>query len=141
MNDEREPLVIFNQQGRIHVGTVCASRVLKSINIAEFGNEVLDYVRSNPGLNLLLNFESVDYLSSAVLTELLRINQAMEQVRGRLRLCAVSPTIQEIFQITRLDSVFSIHGESIALDIRRFERAIEIEEEEALWKNAGPRHQ
>ena len=139
MNNDREPLVIFNQQGHIHIGTVCASKVLKTINIAEFGNEVLEYIKAHPGLNLLLNFESVDYLSSAVLTELLRINQAMAQVRGRLRLCAISPTIREIFEITRLDSVFSIHGENIALDLKRFERAIEIEEEEALWKNAGPK--
>lgn len=138
MRSEREPLVIFNQQDRIHIGTVCASSVLKSINIAEFGNEILEYVKAHPALNLLLNFESVDYLSSAVLTELLRINQAVEQTRGRLRLCAISPTIKEIFEITRLDSVFSIHGESLALDIRRFERAIEIEAEEAQWKNAGP---
>jgi anti-anti-sigma factor len=140
MSNDREPLVIFNQQGQIHIGTVCASQVLKSINIAEFGNEVVEYVKSNPGLNLLLNFESVDYLSSAVLTELLRVNQAVEQSRGRLRLCAISPTIKEIFAITRLDSVFSIHGESLALDIKRFERAIEIEAEESLWNNAGPKH-
>ena len=140
MNNEREPLVVFNQQGRIHIGTVCASQVLKSINIAEFGNEVLAYIKANPGLNLLLNFESVDYLSSAVLTELLRVNQAIQHSRGRLRLCAISPTIKEIFEITRLDSVFSIHGESLAMDLKRFERSLEIEDEEALWKNAGPKH-
>ncbi len=140
MNEAQEPLVIFNQQGRIHIGTVCASRVLKSINIAEFGNEVVAYVKANPGLNLLLNFESVDYISSAVLTELLRVNQTIEAARGRLRLCAISPTIKEIFEITRLDAVFSLHGEGVNLDLKRFERAIEIEEEETLWETGGAKH-
>lgn len=138
MSNSAEPLVVFNQQGRIHVGTVCSDRVLNTINIAEFGNEVCDYVAANPGLNLLLDFESVDYLSSAVLTELLRVKQAVERGHGRLRLCAVSATIREIFEITRLDTVFSIHGEGLVMDIKRFERSIEIEEEDAQWKNGGP---
>ncbi len=138
MNNTDDPLIVFNEQGRVHVGTVCASRVLKTLNIAEFGNAVLDYVQKHPGLNLLLNFENVDYLSSAVLTELLRINECVRRTRGRLRLCAVSPTIREIFEITRLDTVFAVHGEELDTDIRRFEKAIELEDEERKWSVPEP---
>lgn len=138
MNEHEEPMVIFNEQPPIHVGTVSPSRVLRMVNIAELGATVLEYVKRHPGLNLLLSFENVDYLSSAVLTELLRINQAIQECRGRLRLCAVSPAIQEIFQITRLDTVFSIHAEGVDVEARKFARAIALEREEKAWESGGP---
>ncbi|MBW7864025.1 MAG: STAS domain-containing protein [Candidatus Hydrogenedens sp.] len=138
MSEHDEPMVIFNEQPPIHVGTVSPSRVLRMVNIAELGVTVLAYVKKHPGLNLLLSFENVDYLSSAVLTELLRINQAIQECRGRLRLCAVSPAIQEIFQITRLDTVFSIHGEGVDVEAKKFARAIALEREEKAWESGGP---
>jgi anti-sigma B factor antagonist len=134
MTEDRKPLLEFRAEGRITVGTVQALSVLSTLNVAHFGKEALDYVHAHPGLNLLLDFTHVGYLSSVVLSELLRIKQAVYQVKGQLRLCGVSETIQEVFKITNLDRVFSIHGESSDIDVKRFERALEIAEEEDAWQ-------
>lgn len=137
MDKNREPLLQFEQNGRIHIGTISRSSVLSTLNIVEFGNEVLAYIEKQPKVNLLLNFEHVDYLSSAVLTELLRIHKAIQQCNGKLRLCAVSPVIREVFEITNLDSIFVIHPDGAEADLKRFERSLDIEAESAAWEEPG----
>ncbi|MBI2432990.1 MAG: STAS domain-containing protein [Candidatus Hydrogenedentes bacterium] len=134
MNTAKQPLLDFRTDGPIAVGTIRASSVLSAINVAEFGSEVLAYIKAHPRVNLLLNFENVDYLSSAVLTELLRINKAIQETGGRLHLCSVSATIREIFEITNLDRIFVINGDSVDAAVRKFKRSIEIAAAEAAWK-------
>jgi anti-sigma B factor antagonist len=136
MPDNHERLIDYTQIGRITVAVIRASSVLSALNVVEFGNELLSRVREHPGLNLLLNFEHVDYLSSAVLTELLRVNRAVQEGQGRLRLCGISPTIREIFEITNLNKLFSIHDDDLETSVKRFERALDIEAEEAAWNTA-----
>lgn len=132
--ESNDQIVLFQEKGRIHVGTIRTSSVLSTINVVEFGNEVIGYVEAHPAINLLLNFENVDYLSSAVLTELLRINKAIEAARGQLRLCGVSKVILEVFQITNLDKMFVIYHDDEAGGLRRFERSLDVAAEEAAWK-------
>src|SRR5690606_7341007 len=116
----------FEDQGLVKVGTIRASSVLGAGNVAEFGNEVLAYIAEHPGVNLILNFEHVGYLSSAVLNELLRINKAIQASKGNLRLCGMSPVILEVFQITNLDRLFTIHSDGLEADIKRFKRSLEV---------------
>lgn len=135
MSEAEGPLIEFQVRGRITIGTVRSSSVLSMINVAKFGQDVLAYVEGHPRLNLLLNFENVDYLSSAVLSELLKIKTAIEGVDGRLRLCAVSPVIHKAFEITNLDKVFVIHSDRAENDIKRFERALDIAAQDAAWND------
>lgn len=135
MSEAQDRIVAFEEQGSIVVGTIRTTSVLSAINVAEFGNEVVAKIEGNAGVNLLLNFENVDYLSSAVLTELLRINKAIQEARGQLRLCGVSKVILEIFQITNLDKMFTIYHDDVTGGIRRFVRSLEVAAEDAAWKD------
>lgn len=135
MSEAQDRIVRFEQEGTIVVGTIRTTSVLSAINVAEFGNEVVGHIESAPGINLLLNFENVDYLSSAVLTELLRINKAIQEARGQLRLCGVSKVILEIFQITNLDKMFTIYHDDVTGGVRRFLRSLEVAAEDAAWKD------
>lgn len=130
----RESLVEFRRAGRIDVGTVRTSSVLSAINVAEFGQEVINHIGKRKRVHLLLSLEHVDYLSSAVLTELLRIHKAIEERKGSMRICAVSHTIREIFEITNLDKLFVLSDEDAAANIRKFERALEIAAEDEAWQ-------
>ena len=134
MPEQPSDLIEFSEHGRITVATVLASSVLSAGNVHIFGSTLVDYVTAHPKVNLLVNFGQVDYLSSAVLTELLRVKKATDETESRLRLTAVSPTILEIFQITNLDKIFTIHSDGIEADIKRFNRAIEIEAQESAWE-------
>ncbi len=135
MSEAHDRIVDFEVQGKIVVGTIRTTSVLSAINVAEFGNEVVAKIEGNTGVNLLLNFENVDYLSSAVLTELLRINKAILEAHGQLRLCGVSKVILEIFQITNLDKMFAIYHDDVTGGVRRFVRSLEVAAEDAAWKD------
>jgi anti-anti-sigma factor len=128
-------LLHWEQHESIHVGTIRTSSVLSEVNVTEFGNQVLRYIEAHPKVNLLLSFEHVDYLSSTVLTELLRIKRAIDESEGHLRLCAISPVIREVFEITNLDRVFVIHEDGVEEDLHRFRRQLEFEDEDAAWKD------
>jgi len=130
MNDA--PLVTFETVDNITVGRVGAASVLDAVNVTQFGNEVLEFVKKNNGINLMLDFANVDYLSSAVLTELLRINQAVQDMRGNLRLCGLKGEVRKVFEITNLDKVFTIYGD-YQQALKRFERSLEVAEQENAW--------
>lgn len=128
------PLVDFSERGVITIGKVRAGSVLDAVNVTQFGKDVLDYVSAHPDLNLLLDFQSVEYLSSAVLTELLRINQACKDNGGGMRLCGLNEDIAKVFEITNLDRMFIIYG---ALDdaVKRYARSLTIQAEEQAWSH------
>lgn len=127
-----EKLIEFKSAGRITVGTIHSASVLDALNVTEFGKEAVEYVRKHRNVHLLMNFEHVGYLSSAVLTELLRIKEAAEQTRGGLRLCAVNADIRKVFEITNLDKVFVLYDEKDEA-VHRYERSLDIEEQEKAW--------
>ncbi len=127
-----ENIVEFRKHQDITIGTILASKVLDALNVTEFGEEVMTYINAHKGLHLLLNFEHVHYLSSAVLTELLRVKEAAEEVGGGLRLCGLREDIQKVFAITNLDKVFIIERD-VEHAITRFKRSMKVEEESDAW--------
>lgn len=138
METEKAPLVEYEQHGSITVGTVRAARVLDAVNVTEFGTRLLEYVDEHPGVHLLLNFAQVNYLSSAALTELLKVNEAVQRSSGSVRLCALSPEIASVFQITNLDKLFVIEpGESLEHALQRYERSLQVAAEEDEWSKRG----
>lgn len=62
--------------------------------------------------NIVIDFSNVQFLSSAVLGLLIRISKKVNENRGRLKLCCISPKIFDIFKITRLDEIFDIHNDA-----------------------------
>lgn len=132
---EVNSLVHFELRDDIHVGTLQSSKVVNPLNINAFSNDVLAYVQRHPRLVLILNFEFVDYLSSSVISELLRIRKAVESVEGELRLCGISPMIKEVFEITNLTSMFTIHPDGVDADIKRYRRMKEVQAQENAWND------
>ncbi len=127
-----EPFLDFESRDAITVGVIRASSVLDAVNVNKFGEMVLAYVKAHPGLKLLLSFEHVDYLSSAVLSELLRINEAIKGGNGSLRLCGLNKDILRVFEITNLDKVFVIY-DNVEAGLKRFERSLQIAAEDDSW--------
>lgn len=138
MESEKAPIVEYAAHGAITVGTVRAARVLDAVNVIEFGSRLLEYVDQHPGVHLLLSFSQVNYLSSAALTELLKVNEAVQRTGGSVRLCALSAEIASVFQITNLDKLFVIEpGESVQHALQRYERSLQVAAEEDEWSKRG----
>ena len=75
-------------------------------------NELID----NGSTMLLANFEELNFISSAGLRVLLATAKKLRGTGGDLRICALNPTVQEVFDISGFGSILSVyHSESEAL--------------------------
>jgi len=97
-----------------HLGDVTVvkfdeKKILDEQNIANIGEKLMDLVEKEGARKVVLNFENVDYLSSAALGKLINLHKRLVlQLKGHLVLCAIKEQIFEVFQITRLDKFFKI---------------------------------
>jgi len=92
-------------------------KIVDSGNIEQLGEELVALVTADKKVNVLLNFEGVEFLSSAALNKLISLNNKTKQAAGKLRLCNLRAEIKEVFTITKLDRVFDIRkSEKDALD-------------------------
>ena len=133
----KESLLAFETKGEITTGTILSSSVLDALNVVTFGKEVADFIHDRHVKNLLLDFRHVNYLSSAVLTELIRIKELLEDAKGNLRLCALNEDIKKVFEITNLDTFFVIYGSSDDA-VKRFVRSLKIQAQDEAWADDLP---
>jgi anti-sigma B factor antagonist len=88
--------------------TFTSEKILEEREIVALEHSILPIIEQAGVPNIVLNFENVKFLSSAVLGLLIRISKKIYQRNGQLKLCCINPKIFEIFRITRLDRVFDI---------------------------------
>lgn len=108
MSEQAPPLAVI-QEKDIRIVEFMNSKILDEANIAEIGatlNALIDEV-DQP--RLLLDFASVDHLSSAALGMLINANNRIKQRNGQLRLANIKSQIFEVFRITKLDRLFRIY--------------------------------
>ena len=120
MATEETPMIEYNEIENMTVGTLAASTSLDAEGSKDFGDNVIQYISTHPGVRLLLNFQNITYLSSAALSELLRVNDAAKDEKAAVQLCGLSQEIHKVFEITKLADVFQIDpGEDIDKTIMR----------------------
>ena len=105
---ETIPPLSVTEQKDVRVVEFTNNRILDEANIAEIGNSlnVLIDERNNP--KLLLDFGTVDHLSSAALGMLINANKRIKERNGQLRLANIKAQIYEVFVITKLNKLFRI---------------------------------
>ncbi len=65
----------------------------------------------------LVNFERLDYISSAGLRVLLTAAKQLKRVDGELRICSLNEVVAEVFDISGFTTIFKVfRSESEALD-------------------------
>jgi anti-sigma B factor antagonist len=94
--------------GDVTVVNFTDKRILDEQNIQAIGEQLFGLVDTQGHKKLLLNFSNVEYLSSAALGKFITLNKKVGTAGGKLVLCAIDPTIYEVFEITRLNKLFNI---------------------------------
>ncbi len=105
---ETIPPLSVTQQKDVRVVEFTNNRILDEANIAEIGQGLSGLVEEQPTPKLLLDFNTVDHLSSAALGMLINANNSIKQRNGQLRLTNIKPQIYEVFVITKLNKLFRI---------------------------------
>jgi anti-sigma B factor antagonist len=87
-------------------------KILEEVDIQAIQESIWKVLEQAEGINLILDFCNVKFLSSAVLGLLIRISKKVYGGGGQLRLCNINPKIYEIFKITRLTKIFDIYNDT-----------------------------
>ncbi len=88
--------------GEILVVEFLDCKLLDSQRIDQVGRELLAVVPRATGKKLLLNFQGVAFMSSAMVYQLVMLNKECKQRKVTLRFSHVEPNVMEVFRITKL---------------------------------------
>lgn len=105
---ESNALLAVSQRKDLQIVEFTNNKILDEANIAEIGQKLMGLIDAGPQPKLLLDFASVDHLSSAALGMLINVNNRIKQKNGQLRLTNIKPQIMEVFAITKLNKLFRI---------------------------------
>ena len=100
-----------SEVGDVTVVRFVDRKILDVTNIHELGKELFALVEEQNKKKLLLNFTTVEFLSSETLGELIKLEKKVKQHTGRLLLSNIKPEIYEVFAITRLNKLFDIRDD------------------------------
>jgi len=111
MQDSR---LVISEEGEVTKVGFLDRNILDEANIQQIGDEISALIDKSSNPKVLINFESVEHLSSAALGTLISINTKVRTKGGQLRLSNIDPQIYEVFVITKLNKLFQIHDDQEA---------------------------
>ena len=94
--------------GDITVVNFVDKKILDEQNIQMIGDDLFRLVDELGRRKVLLNFGNVEFMSSAALGKLITLNRKLQSAGGKLVLCEIDPQIYEVFEITKLNKLFTI---------------------------------
>lgn len=126
MANDKPRYLQFEPRGEVTLGTLIGSGVVEASHVADFGRELFRYIGTHPGVNMLLDFGGVEYMSSSTLTELIRAKELAEGDGGHIGICCLRSDVNRVFRITNLSEHLNvIEADHVDSAIEQFTRSIE----------------
>lgn len=94
-------------------GVVCtfANPEVTHLELQEAVEECCNLMRINGARQFILDLSNVEFLASACIGVLVEFMQELEHIRGKLALVGCQDSVKFLFQVTRLDQVFTLIDE------------------------------
>lgn len=90
---------------------------LETNTAAQAEQEINSLIKSGTK-NILINFEKLNYISSAGLRVLLSTSKQLKSKQGMLCICCLNETVAEIFEMSGFSTIFNVYDtEAEALHI------------------------
>ena len=103
--------------GNVGVVRFATSRILDASNVDQLGEEFTHLVKDENMTKMVVNFQNIEYMSSAVIGKLITLNKSIATAGGKVKFCCIDEGVMEIFTIMRLDKLIKIYEkEEDALD-------------------------
>jgi anti-anti-sigma factor len=85
------------------------AKILSENSVRELGDRMMATVDGLPDPpRLAINFDGVNFLSSAAIGKLILVQRKLKSRSGALRLCGLSPTSYDVFRVANLHDYFAI---------------------------------
>ena len=103
----------LSDAGEVVVATFNQASILDQAVIDQIGREFEQAgLEASGSRKLLLNFQSVEYMSSAMLGKLIQLHKRCKADKIKLKLCSIAKNPLDVFKITKLDRLFEIHKDA-----------------------------
>ena len=83
-------------------------RIVDSARINEIGTELISLIQRCPGRKMILNFNAVQFMSSALLSKIISLNLECGIAQVELRICDITPSIMKVFELMKLTGSLNI---------------------------------
>lgn len=83
-------------------------RIIDDSRISSLHQEMMDLVTNTGHEKIVLNFQNVSFMSSAMLGKLIKFAKQCQASDVKLRLCNINENVGEVFKLMKLDKVFAI---------------------------------
>lgn len=100
--------LMIQQLGGVHIIEFMDNSVLDQVRIEAMRTELEGIVDKSGLPKMVISFENVGHISSAVLGVLMSLDKKMKAKKGELRLAHISPSIKQVFTLTRLDKILKV---------------------------------
>lgn len=107
--------------GEVLVVYFAEAKILDDTRIQQVGKELLEVVGKAEKGKMLLNFQNVSFMSSAMIGKLILLQKKCKEDKTDLKCSNIAPKIKEVFKITNLTKVFEIFDDEAAA-LKAFEK-------------------
>jgi len=105
-----EQALLVHETDGVVVVSFGEGRIAGEKLIKEVGSQLSELVpRAAVGRKLLLDFSGVEFMSSLMIGQIMRLQKLCRQGEIRLKLCNLSPGVLDVFKITGLTKLMEIH--------------------------------
>jgi len=102
------PLLLL-RMGDVIIIEFTDKAILDQSKIDRLHQEMQSVIEKSGLPKIILSFENVQNISSAMLGVLMSLNKQIKSMGGEMRLAAISNSIMEVFKLTRLDKLLKIY--------------------------------
>lgn len=74
-----------------------------------FEESVMQQVNQLDTPKVLMDFDGVEFISSAILGKLIKLSGKLEEQGGQFKLCSLTERIREVFKVTQLYRHFGLY--------------------------------
>lgn len=103
--------VKFEKTEDLLVIYITDAKILNEAGIQKIYNDVVAVIEKTEQTNCIIDFQCVQFMSSAALGMIVRINKKCKEFSVVLKLCNICAEIRKVFEITRLDKVLDIYDD------------------------------
>ncbi|MEQ8786194.1 MAG: STAS domain-containing protein [Pirellulaceae bacterium] len=87
------------------------AKILDEAKIQQIGKELMEKVTEASNKKLLLNFDSVTFMSSAMIGKLILLNKKCKADGINIKMCNISDNVMEVFKLMRLNKILDLQAD------------------------------
>jgi anti-anti-sigma factor len=106
--DARDPRLDVSRDGQQTVVRFVNCSALNEYSADQVGRQLLAVADGSPGQRVTLDLSQVEYLTSTVLSHLVRLHKRLLATGGHLAVANPRPAVRDVFRVTMLDQVLDV---------------------------------